>query len=118
MAKKVPSYAGFNIRFQIALEEAGLHGTDAKGKKVGQEPAAKALGVTVHTVGKLLKGQRLPSEDLKFKICAVTGVCMEWLMMNRGPKRVEDVLDLTRLPPDSRKTVRDIFNQLEVKTKG
>ena len=112
MPKKTHSYEGFEVRLEIALKEANLLGKDVNGRHIPHEVAAKALRVSNHTIGKLLAGDRNPSEELKQRICDVTGVCMEWLMMNRGPKRIEDSLDLTRLPKDAQQVMKSMYAQL------
>ena len=118
MENKQLLHEGFGVRLKIALEDARLLGSNEKGKRLFNKDAARVLGVSEHSVGKMLKGQRMPGEDVKLKICEVTGVCMEWLMMNRGPKRVEDTLDLAKLPEGARQLMRSMYEELESKQKG
>lgn len=104
------NHDGWHLRLAIALEEAEIYSKDRRFKT--QEEAGKILGVTKSALGKMLQGQRLPSREVEQRICEVTGVFSGWLMNNKGPKRMEDIIDLSNFNEDDKAMLKSLGSKL------
>lgn len=55
---------------------------------VKQEEFAKRLGVTTVTLANYMKGARKPDSDFLLAISIELNICLDWLVVGRGPKLI------------------------------
>ena len=68
---------GFSERFKDALDHAGLG-------RCTQADIALRFGLSTPMVNLYTKGKRIPSMETALRICEVTGVSLDWLMLGKG----------------------------------
>ena len=99
-------YKDFSERLREACQDAGL--------AVTQPALARAFHLSTTTVWKYINGEMLPSMATAVEIASKLGVCVEWLLTGRGPKRPNDGLDISHLPEAAKaslKTLLDSFTE-------
>ena len=72
-----PKFPQFARNFKIACKLVDLH-------DLQQIELGKLIGVSGPMVNKYRKGRALPSMETAVKICSITGVSLNWLLMNKG----------------------------------
>lgn len=108
-----PMVAGLHLGFATRLAEA----LDLKGVPKGRGRRvylAKAAGVSGESGRKWLAGEALP--DMKHAVLLAThlGVCVEWLLTERGPKKVPSpatvraIEAMESLPHESQVTLQKV----------
>lgn len=68
---------GFAGRFKEALVRGGM-------EKHTQAQVAQLIDVATPTVNHYTKGKRIPAMETALRICEVTGVSLDWLMLGKG----------------------------------
>lgn len=74
------------LRVRTALREKGMAGTQAE--------AAKIAGVKQPSVSEWNQPGHYPTIESAVKLAERLGVCVEWIITGRGPKRPGTALDL------------------------
>jgi transcriptional regulator with XRE-family HTH domain len=99
----------FASRFKDACREANV--------ELKQKTIARAFGVSTATAWNYLNGTKLPAMDNAVGIAMKLGVCVEWLLTGRGPRRphetrraAEDMVDISDLSPKAKAAVKNTVN--------
>lgn len=100
---------GFAKRFQSALEEAGAPDT--------LERLGPWLGVSVGCAWNWRTGEKLPGMRNSLVLAKRLGVCVEWMLTGRGPKRpaeapAEALANYAALTPQNRALIDDLTRNL------
>ena len=95
-------------RIDAALVEAGY--TKQRHKNL-TAVLSRLWGVKISTVSDWRKGKKCPTMEHSRMIAMTLGVCVDWILTGRGPKRPGDIddddgnfllLDMTGIPEDQR----------------
>jgi len=81
-------HRGFAERLREALQEARPEPI-----KISQPTVGKFAGVSPITARNWLTGQKLPGMAKAVALSESLGVCVEWLLTGRGPKRPQTALE-------------------------
>lgn len=106
-------HPGFAKRFREACRDNKL--------PPRQKEVSKFLQTTTTTAWNYLNGEKLPSMESAIEMAGRFGVCTEWLLSGRGPKRPDSVgegsdrylIDISDLPPDSQVTIQEVVRTLK-----
>lgn len=63
---------------------------------MSQEEYSKAINVSKGSLGFYERDENLPNSDVILKICSLSNILPEWLLMNAGPMRHGEALELLK----------------------